>query len=70
MKDIVKGIKFLVKMVFYACIAEIFARGIQGAIEDGVIEDSIERGKRFYGKITSEENNKPEARTIGFVCEK
>lgn len=73
MKDIVKGIEFLAKIMFYGAIGEIFAHGIFDIIESGALDDMMKVAKRVNNDVYESCHGKkkePEARKIGFVCEK
>lgn len=71
MRDIVKGINFLMKMMFYGVIAEIFAAGLNETLEREDVKEMIARTKAKIKGIENEtEKKEPEARKIGFVCKK
>lgn len=71
MRDIVKGINFLIKMMFYGVIAEIFANGLYAILKRKDVKEMIARTKaKINGTENDTEKKEPEARKIGFVCEK
>lgn len=71
MRDIVKGINFLMKMMFYGVIADIFVVGLNDILEREDVKEMIARTKaKIKGLENDTEKKAPEARTIGFVCEK
>lgn len=70
MRDVVKGINFLIKVMFYGAIGEVFAVGLKEVLAYPEIQNLIASFRAEVLSGEAPEKKKPEARKIGFVCEK